>query len=199
MVATGRAHWLAAVFAAMLPFLRMILTVVNHVPLIKRLLDLMGGAQASANPAGAQTSTVESRFLSMSLNHETGEMNGEVLQGQFTGRPLEELKLEELMQLFAECQEDEESAALLESYLDRVYADQWRQQDSQNTHGDPVGDGGDMSHEEALDILGLSSGASEEEIIDAHRRLIQNLHPDRGGSAYLAAKINKAKDILLES
>lgn len=54
-----------------------------------------------------------------------------------------------------------------------------------------------MSSEEAMEILGLKSGYSTEDVKLAHRRMMQKVHPDRGGSDYLAAQINKAKDTLL--
>lgn len=197
LVATGRAHWLAAVFAAILPFMRAILALLNSVPLIKRMFASMGAAQSAAGPSSGQASSVQSRYIRMTLVHDSGDIDGEVLEGQFKGRALQQLGLEELLQLLRECEDDEESFALLQAYLDRVYADTWRQQ--AGAHGQQQTSSGsdEMSREEALQILGLSSDASEEEIIEAHRRLIQKLHPDRGGSAYLAAKINLAKETLL--
>ena len=197
MVATGRAHWLTAVFAAMLPFLRAILALLNNVPLLKRVLDSFRVAQSAAPPSGGQTSSVQSRYIRMTLAHDTGDINGEVLEGQFKGQELNQMSLEELLQLLRECQDDEESGALLQAYLDRVYEDEWQQQAGTYGQQQTTSGSGEVSREEALQILGLSSDPSEEEIIKAHRLLIQKLHPDRGGSAYLAAKINQAKETLL--
>ncbi len=197
MFATGRAHWLTAVFAALLPFMRTILSLLSGVPLLKRVLAKIGAAQSEAEPSGGQTSSVQSRYIRMSLAHDSGDINGEVLEGQFKGRTLGQLNLEELLQLLRECQDDEESVALLQAYLDRVYEDKWRQQAGAHGKQQASSGSGEVSREEALQILGLSSDASEEEIVEAHRRLMQKLHPDRGGSAYLAAKINLAKETLL--
>jgi len=197
MVATGRAHWLTAVFAAILPFMRTILTLLSSVPLLKRVLAGIGAAQSTAEPSGGQSSSVQSRYIRMTLAHDSGDINGEVLEGQFKGRALKQLNLEELLQLLRECQDDEESVALLQAYLDRVYEDKWRQQAGAHGQHPPSKGSDEVSREEALQILGISSDASEEEIIEAHRRLMQKLHPDRGGSAYLAAKINLAKETLL--
>ena len=197
MVATGRAHWLTAVFAAILPFMRAILALLGSVPLLKRVLAGSGAAQSAQEPSGGQTSSVQSRYIRMTLAHDSGDIDGEVIEGQFKGRALGQLSLEELLQLLSECQDDEESVALLQAYLDRVYADEWRQQAGAQGQQQASSGPGEMSREEALQILGLLSDASEDEIIEAHRRLIQKLHPDRGGSAYLAAKINLAKESLL--
>jgi len=199
LVLTGRAHWLAAVFAALLPFLRVLLRLLGSIPfpLLKRVLAGMGAAKSRPEPSSGQSSTVQSEYIRMTLNHDSGGINGEVLAGQFKGSTLDQLNLEALLQLLGECQNDEESVALLQTYLDRVYADSWREQAGTQGQRQAVSEPGEMSREEALQILGLTSDAGEAEIVDAHRRLMQKLHPDRGGSAYLATKINLAKDTLL--
>jgi len=197
LVLTGRAHWLTAVFAALLPFVRGLMTLLGSVPLLKRMLAGMGAAKSRDASGSGQTSTVESKYIRMTLNHDSGEINGEVLAGQYTGRTLDQLDLEALLLLLRECGDDEESVALLQAYLDRVHGDSWQQQAGAEGQRQATSEPGEMSREEASQILGLSADASEAEIIDAHRRLMQKLHPDRGGSAYLAAKINLAKDTLL--
>ncbi len=197
LVVTGRAHWLTAVFAAMLPFLRAIFSLLAHVPLLQRVLAGMKTAQSSTASSSGQTSTVRSRYIHMTLNHDSGDISGEVLEGQFKGRTLDQLQLEQLLELLRECQDDEESVALLHAYLDREYEDTWQQQAGEQGRQQTSSEPAKMSRDEALQILGLPSNPSEEEIIQAHRRLMQSLHPDRGGSAYLAAKINLAKETLL--
>lgn len=199
LVLTGRAHWVAGVFAALLPFMRGMLALLNHIPLLKRMLAAMGAAKPGARPGGGQTSTVQSKYIRMSLNHDSGDINGEVLAGQFKGSMLDRMGLDALLQLLHECQDDEESVALLQAYLDRVYADTWQQQAGSRGQQRTASEPGKMSREEALQVLGLSADAGQAEIIEAHRRLMQKLHPDRGGSAYLAATINLAKDTLLAS
>ncbi len=197
LVLTGRAHWLAAVFAVMLLFVRGLLILLGNMPLIKRMLSGVDALKSKPEPNSGQTSTVQSKYIRMTLNHDSGDINGEVLTGQFIGKMLDQLDLDALLQLLRECQDDEESAALLQTYLEREHADTWQQQAGEQGQQRPPSAPGEMSREEALQILGLSTDASETEIIETHRRLMQKLHPDRGGSAYLAATINLAKDKLL--
>lgn len=197
LVLSGRAHWIAALFAAILPFLRGLLALAGNWPLIKRLLGGMGAAQAGQSPGAGQKSTVESQFVRMSLDHDSGEINGKVLKGQFAGKMLDQLDLDDLMILLGECQVDEESVALLQAYLDRVYEDSWHDRAGSQSRQQESTPSAEMSRAEALQILDLPPDASKQDIIEAHRRLMQKLHPDRGGSAYLAAKINMAKDLLL--
>jgi DnaJ-class molecular chaperone len=108
-----------------------------------------------------------------------------------------ELDLEQLIDLFGLCREaDILSIAVLNDYMDQTQGSDWREEATGEGAAAP-GTGAAMTRDEALSILGLTEGAGEEEIRDAHRRLMQKLHPDRGGSDYLAAKINEAKRLLL--
>ena len=144
----------------------------------------------SAPQTGAANS-VETAFLSMTLHHDSGRMTGSVKAGQFAGRDLATLTLSELLVLLQECQlADADSVALLEAWLDRAHPD-WRSEPAAEPRS------GAMTRAEALEILGLAEGADEDTIRAAHRRLMRSAHPDQGGSAWLAARINAARDFLL--
>jgi hypothetical protein len=198
LVLTGRAHWLTALFAALLPFLRAIFALlVTNLPLLRRILANVQARKASAQPRPGQTSTVQSEYIRMTLDHDSSEIDGEVLAGRFKGSRLASLELDDLLELLRECGHDEDSAAMLQAYLDRVHGDAWRERAGTREQHRPYASEDQMSREEALQVLGLEGDPSEAEIIEAHRRLMQKLHPDRGGSSYLAAKINQAKDTLL--
>jgi len=152
-----------------------------------------GGAQRSPG----QTSRVATEHLEVELDHDTGEMRGRVLKGAFAGRTLDELSPIDLAQLWRDCRfADPQSARILEAYLDRAHPN-WRE-DMARQEGEPASrPAGKMGREEALDILGLPADASDEDVRRAHRELMLRLHPDRGGSTWLAAQINEAKDVLL--
>ncbi|MGB3720483.1 MAG: molecular chaperone DnaJ [Proteobacteria bacterium] len=154
------------------------------------------GGRAQKSPG--QTSRVVTDYLEMELDHDTGAMCGRVLKGSFAGRAIEDLSPAELASLWKECRfEDPQSAQIIEAYLDAAHPS-WRDDMAQGEgESKASAAGGKMSREEAYRILGLAPGASEEEIRRAHRELMLKLHPDRGGSSYLAAKINEAKDVLL--
>lgn len=157
------------------------------------------GAGRSSGPASADVSTIRTAWLRMELRHDSGTMNGEVLEGQFRGRQLSDMTLQQLLALAGECREDSDSIQILQAYLDREHPD-WREQadsEQQASGSRGAGSSAAMTEAEALAILGLASGASEDEIVRAHRRLMQKMHPDRGGSDYLAQRINQARDFLL--
>jgi len=152
-------------------------------------------------PSPGQTSDVETRYLRMSLDHDSGTLDGTVLDGRYRGRHLRELDLGELMDLLRECRiNDEQSAAILESYLDRIHGAGWRDEEAGTGRaggGPRSAAGSTMTRDEAYEILGLKPGAGPEEIKQAHHRMMLKNHPDQGGSTYLATKINQAKDLLL--
>jgi DnaJ-like protein len=159
-----------------------------------------GGPFASRKSPG-QKSEVSTDALEMVLDHDTGEMEGRCLRGQFAGRMLSSLSEADLLALLAELRgTDAQGASLIEAYLDRR-AQGWREGRAEEAAKEqaraPRGGRIRMSREEACEVLGLRKGAGEDEIRAAHRKLMMKVHPDQGGSDYLAARINEAKDVLL--
>jgi len=197
LAATGRLHWLLALIGALVAAAVRLLPLLHFAPLVQRLWrQIRPQSASSGGPTVVERSTVESRFVRLWLDHATGEIDGEVLEGTFKGHRLSELQRDELMRLYRDCRgADPDSAALLQSYLDRVYGETWQSAPGSETGARPGPT--PMSTDEARQILGLGPGASRAEVTAAHRRLIHKLHPDRGGSDYLAAKINEARTVLL--
>lgn len=164
-----------------------------------------GGAYAGplgGGAAGGGSSEIRTRFLHMRLDHVSGALDGEIVSGTHAGRRLSDIDEAALALLLAGYRrEDPQSAQLLEAYLDRTFTE-WRQHAAEqgeraSAHGGAGGEPTAMSKEDALRILGLEAGASEAEVKAAYHRLISGLHPDRGGSDYLAAQVNRARDVLL--
>lgn len=185
---SGRMHWLGAALTGLLVTLRQTL------PYLIRLFPMLAGSLGKSTPAGSQTSTVETALLRMQLDHDTGDLQGEVLKGDFSGWRLAEMDRAQLAELQAFCaREDNDSLQLLDSYLQQRFPGEAPFGEQQAAPDS----GGAMGRKEALAVLGLEDGATEQEIVEAHRKLMQKIHPDRGGSDYLAAKINQAKDSLL--
>jgi len=154
----------------------------------------------SARKSAGQKSTVRTQWLVMVLDHDSGEMTGEFVRGPLAGRSFSEFSQAEIVDAYGELVGlDSQSAQLLEAYLDRQF-EGWSEGRTDSARGDGgagSGASGPMSLAEAYEILGLVEGASAAEISAAHRRLMKNLHPDQGGSTFLAAKVNQAKDIAL--
>ncbi|MGE5271446.1 MAG: DnaJ domain-containing protein [Thiohalocapsa sp.] len=201
--------WMAIVVAALAVLALLVLTegrvlvvaaplAAIAVPMWRRLRTGFAGMRG---PTASQSSTVETAYIRMTLDHDTGSMSGVVLQGRFAGMRLDELRPPELLALLRECRAgDEEAARLLEAYLDRVrsnWHDEMASDWGRAGSAPPPPNAPDVTVEEAYAILGLSPGADAEAIRAAHHRLMKQLHPDHGGTDYLATKINRARDVLL--
>jgi len=174
----------------LLPELLGLLGIVGTALIARHRRQRSGGGFSS--PGAAQRTEVRTAFVEAWIDHATGDVGGRVVRGRFAGRGLDMLADGDLLELQAECAGDADSLRVLESYLDRRLGAGWRTAQSR-----PHGPRTDMTRDEALAILGLATGATEEEVRAAHRRLILRVHPDAGGSADLAARINRAKDVLL--
>jgi DnaJ-domain-containing protein 1 len=152
-----------------------------------------GFSQRTKKSAG-QISHVRSAFLEMELDHDSGAMRGRIVAGRHQGAALEALDVPTLAALLDEF--DEESRVLLVAYLDRREPSWSEYAQGHAAAGRRAGSSGKMTEQEAYQILGVEPGASADAITRAHRALMKKLHPDQGGSTYLAARINEAKEIL---
>lgn len=198
----GKLPWLFAVIGGLLPFAQKLLAGLRTLEIFKNVLGQVTGRASSTNTG--PISRILTRYFDLQLNQLTGAISGLILRGRFRGRQLEQLDLESLIEVRAECGvDDPDSAAVIDAYLNQRFGNTWQQPGQQSGHQtgsrerSSTTPSGSMGRAEALAILGLSEPTTPEAIKDAHRRLMQRMHPDRGGSDYLAAKINQAKDILM--
>lgn len=189
---TGRFAWAIWALPALLPW-------IMRARMAARTAKNFSRMAGASGPTG-QASSVTSKYLEMELDHDSGDMNGYVRTGQHAARQLSGLSAEQLIELYKFYQSDDiESARLLAAYLDRTYPD-WRDEEeayTQHEQQQTSTSNSQMDRAEALRILGLEDPVENAEIKSAYHRLIGSMHPDRGGSAYLTAKINEARDFLL--
>ncbi|HLO75657.1 MAG TPA: molecular chaperone DnaJ [Magnetospirillum sp.] len=188
LVLTGKVAGLVAVAAGASPWIARAIRLHGLWKMVRRMgIDLRGG-----RPKAGGASQVATRFVRMDLDHDSGRLDGQVLEGSLRGRLLSSLGRDEAELLWREAAADAESARVLEAWLDRAWPD-WRDAGPQASEAPRGG----MSHDEAREILGVGPEAAPEDIRAAHRRLMQANHPDRGGSTWIAARINQARDLLL--
>ncbi len=192
LILTGRLSAIFALLIAAIPWIQRIIIVRSAYNMFKTWKGPVQGSRPG------QTSDVRTKFLEVTLDHDTGNIIGTVTAGSYKSRTLDELDINELVDLLDTCRKkDPQSASVLETYLDRMRPDEWGAYADEHEEQKGSTGGDDMTREQALQVLGLSEGATREEIIEAHRVLMQRNHPDRGGSTFLAAQINRAKDLLL--
>lgn len=189
LLVTGRLAGLLAVLGAILLWLQRLS------PILFRLMPWAvrwhRSRRTAAGPAPGGASALKTRSLDMQFDHATGAMDGYVRRGTMEGRSLASLPLTALMRLLAECRADDpDSVRVLEAYLDRRFGPDWVEQA-------PSRPGERMSEAEAYAVLGLAAGASAAAVKSAHRKMMKRHHPDHGGSAEMAAKLNAARDRLL--
>jgi len=192
---TGRANALFAIVgAAMTQVMRLAPLLIKFAP---GLAKHFGGSMGHGGQAGPSQSRVSTKTLVMTLDHVSGKMDGDLIAGAFAGKRLSELSTEQLKQCYNEClAADPEAIRLLQAYIARERADWEDAPNDQNTSEQAqLGDG--INVREAYDILGLEPGATKSDVRQAHRSLMTQFHPDKGGSNYLASKVNEAKKVLL--
>ena len=198
LTVTGRLHFVIGIIGALLPLITRFAPLLRFLPMVKKLFDRSpNGAYSSASGA----SQVNTPTLQMTLDIQTGKMDGLILAGGFSGRKLSELSRMELRGFYDEClQQDPDAVRLLDAYVQREYAEQWQSTADNQQSQKPPNANGQMSAKEACLILGIKESQAKERavIVSAHRQLISKLHPDKGGNAYLATKVNQARDILLK-
>ncbi|MBC6414157.1 MAG: DnaJ domain-containing protein [Chromatiales bacterium] len=168
MAATGRLHWFVAAGGVALPLLIKLFSFLRWTPLLLGLYQTIKRGGAGFSRHNSANASPE---MVQNLLYRLASLNNQEMR-----------KLIEILK-----QRDPQAASFVEAYFNR-------RPHSTQQGGAPK----NITSKEAYKILGLEAGASREQITQAHRKLMQKFHPDRGGTPYMAAMINDAKRILLE-
>ena len=183
----GRIDVLGAVFASLLLSIKYILAfAIRNFPIIARIYGVAGGFGLG------RKRSLKTQWLEISIDFSSKKLSGKVLKGQFLDSHLDAMTQSDLEKLLGECKEDSKSVYLLQAYMNQRF--------QQRAHGSSAHNSShaSMSEDEALEILGLEASPTQEEIKTAHKKLMQKLHPDRGGNDFLASLLNRARDQLLD-
>lgn len=164
------------------------------VPLLHRLLAYRGLIGTVGRFAGQKLGITRftTTWLIVEYDIARRSLDGQVIRGQFEGQRLSQLKTSELNDLLEEVKDDFQSRAAVNAFM-MAHSGTRYEQNAQS----PSNVNGKMAVSQAYEILGLQANATDEDVKQAHKRLMQKLHPDRGGSSYLASQINAAKATLL--
>lgn len=190
----GRIDALGAVFAALLLCMKFIIAfAIRNFPFIAKIYGVTDGFGTS------KKRQLKSLWLEISIDFPKGDISGKVIRGQFEGQELNSLNFEQLKSLLEECKSDSKSTYFLKAYIARrfhkkrdTHDKNHQQQESKSTLAES------LSRDEALEILGLEGNPQANEIKLAHKKLMQKVHPDRGGNDFLASLLNRARDRLSE-
>ncbi len=183
---TGHAHWLVAVFTGLLAAAKYGF---RAFPLFK----ILGQSELFKN------AVFKTEFLHLQLNIKTGQISGTIVSGPHQGSSLESLTSEELKTLEKHYKNLDKTSYYLIRVIRQRGGHQYKESDQHQKNQSSGLFQANPSTNEAQQILGLSNNPDKQQIIKAHRSLIQKLHPDRGGNDYLASRVNLAKDVLLQN
>ena len=194
LAVTGRLHPVTASLGVALTMLARSLPIIMRmfqaVNIWRAIRAALGIAAVKNGPSAGNQSHVDSLYLKMTLDHDSGELDGEVIKGSFTGHILSQMSLDQLQSLRLELEADEGSCQLLDTFLNRYYGEA-------ASDTPPGSEASSLTTQEAEAILGLRPPYTKADVISSHRKLMQKHHPDRGGDHEFAAKLNAAKDQVL--
>ena len=197
-VVTGRANAIFAVIGGLIASaFRIAPLLLRFYPQIRDLLYKFG----INTPAGPGASRVKTATLDATLDPMSGRIDGLITSGQFEGQTLSSMPIEDIAVFYKFCSDhDPQALRIIEAFVQQEFPEQknngnWNA--SQSNQQAPASADASMSVSEACEILGVTKDASKQEISYAHRKLMAKLHPDKGGSTFLATRVNVAKDTLI--